>query len=232
MIELKILELKTIPIKGKASIQFIRIDPEDITITLAEILKAIMDLSWLKKFDDDYLVQSFEQRAKTTIEDIKLKFDECTEDNLTKDAGEYVVSELARETIVSQLGYLSIPLAEFLGKKISGNPGFDFHSQNNITDTVIFGEAKYVSSQSAYSRALSQITEFIKDKKDIADIADLRDFCSKTALSRAANGHKGFAAAFSAKSTSSERLISSIITRKDFKELLNYEEIILVAVNL
>lgn len=229
---MKILELKSIPVAGNTSVQFIRIDPEDISVTLSEIIKAIMDLSWLKNFDADYLAQSYEQRAQITISDITKKFNECDDGKLTKDAGEYVVSELAREAIISELGYLNIPLAEFLGKKISGNPGFDFHSQNNTTDTVIFGEAKYVSAHSGYPRAIEQIKEFIDDKKDIADIADLRDFCTDTALTRASNGLKGFAAAFSAKSTPSDRLISSITARNDFKELLKYEEIILVAVNL
>ena len=74
--------------------------------------------------------------------------------------------------------------------------------------------------------------EFVDDKKDIDDIADLRDFCTPTALMRAANGNKGFAAAFSAKSTSSDRIIKAITADEDFQELLKYEEIILVAVNL
>ena len=52
---LKILELKSVPVNGKASVQFIRIDPEDISATLSEILKAIMDLSWLKNFDAESL---------------------------------------------------------------------------------------------------------------------------------------------------------------------------------
>lgn len=137
-----------------------------------------------------------------------------------------MVSELAREAIVSELNYLSIPLAELLGKKISGNPGFDFHSQNNATNTVIFGEAKYVTAHSGYPRAIDQIKEFVDDKKDIADIADLRDFCSADALSRVVNGFKGFAAAFSAKSTPSERLISAITAKDSFQELLKYEEVI------
>lgn len=155
-----------------------------------------------------------------------------TTGKLTKDAGEYVVSELAREAIVSELNYLDIPLAELLGKKISGNPGFDFHSQNNATNTVIFGEAKYVTAHSGYPRAIDQIKAFVDDKKDIADIADLRDFCSADALSRVVDGFKGFAAAFSAKSTPSDRLISAITAKDSFQELLKYEEVILVAVNL
>ena len=229
---LKILELKSVPVNGKASVQFIRIDPGDISVTLSEILKAIMDLSWLKNFDAEFLARSYEQRAKITIADMRRKIESCDTGKLTKDAGEYVVSELAREAIVSELNYLSIPLAELLGKKISGNPGFDFHSQNNATNTVIFGEAKYVTAHSGYPRAIDQIKEFVDDKKDIADIADLRDFCSADALSRVVNGFKGFAAAFSAKSTPSEWLISAITAKDSFQELLKYEEVILVAVNL
>lgn len=229
---LKLLESRVVPVSGKAFVQFIRIEIEDVTVTLSEILKTIMSLSWLKNFDADYLAKSYEQRAQITINDIASKFAACDNGKLTKDAGEYVVSELAREIIVSELGYLDIPLAEFLGKKISGNPGFDFHSQNTNTETIIFGEAKYVSSHSAYPRALEQINEFIDDKKDLADIADLRDFCTPAALSRASNGFKGFAAAFSAKSTSSDSIIKSIKARSDFCELLKYDEVILVAVNL
>ena len=229
---MKILESKSLPSTGTAKVHFIRIDPEDISATLSDILKALMDLSWLKHFDKDYMVQSFQQRAQITIDDINSKFDNCDQGILTKDAGEYVVSELSREAIVSNLGYLNIPLAELLGKKVSGNPGFDFHSQNCSTDTVSFGEAKYVSAQSAYPSAVKQIKEFIDAKKDIADIADLSPFCTPQSLRRAANGFKGFAAAFSAKGTSSDRLISAIQARAEYAELLKYEEIILVAVNL
>jgi len=229
---MKILELRAIPVSGKASVQFVRIDPEDISITLSEILETIMDLSWLKNFDADGVAQSFRQRAQITITDIEDKFAKCAGGNLTKEAGEYVVSETAREAIVSRLGYLDIPLAELLGKKMSGNPGFDFHSQNNSTDTIIFGEAKYIATQSAHSRAIEQIKDFIADKKDIADLADLRDFCTPAAIARTAAGFKGVAAAFSAKSTPSDRLITLIQANPAFPELLKYEEVILVAVNL
>lgn len=229
---MKILESFPVSVSGNAVVHFIRIDPEDISLTLSEIFKVIADLSWLKNFDDDFIAQSFERRAQITIADIKKKFDECDEGKLTKDAGEYLVSELARETIISQLKYLDIPLAELLGKKTSGNPGFDFYSQNIQTDTVIFGEAKYVANKSAYSNAIKQIKQFVDDKKDIADVADLRDFCSSNALARVIEEIKGFAAAFSAKSTTSENIIGSITQRDDFKELLKYDEIILVAVNL
>lgn len=230
--ELKIIEHRQIETNGTAKVQFIRIDPEDLSMTLSDILTALMNLSWLSKFDEDYEIAAFTSRANKTIEDIKDKFSKSEDDKISKDAGEYVVSELAREAIVNQLHYLDIPLAELLGKKKSGNPGFDFHSQNNATNTVIFGEAKYVTAHSGYPRAIDQIKAFVDDKKDIADIADLRDFCSADALSRVVDGFKGFAAAFSAKSTPSDRLISAITAKDSFQELLKYEEVILVAVNL
>ena len=229
---MKILESRAVPSLGPASVHFIRIDPEDISVTLSDILKTLMDLSWLKQFDEDYMVQSYQQRAQITIDDIKEKFLACDNSALTKDAGEYVVSELSREAIVFTLGYLNIPLSELLGKKVSGNPGFDFHTQNLASNTVIFGEAKYVSAQSAYPSAIKQIKEFIDAKKDVSDLADLSRFCTPQALNRAANGIKGFAAAFSAKKTSSERIINSIQAHKEYKELTKYSEIILVAVNL
>lgn len=229
---MKILECRPIVISEHASVQFIRIDPENISVTLREILATLMDLSWLKRFDKDWIAQSYQHRAEKTIADIQTKFENCAEDDLTSDAGEYVVSVLAKNALTSQLGYLDIPLGELLDKKTSGNPGFDFHSQNNSTNTVIFGEAKYVAKRSAYPSALSQISEFVQDKKDIDDIASLEHFCSPTALSRAASGFKGFSAAFSAKSTGSDQIIKSIVGRSDFQSLLCYEEVILVAVNL
>ena len=229
---MKITDHKVLNELLPAKVQFFRIDPEDISVTLKDILCMLMNLSWLSKFDQDFEQKAFASRAKKTIDDIKEKFDKCIDDNISKDAGEYVVSELARETMVSELDYLDIPLDELLGKKRSGNPGFDFHSQNQITDTIIFGEAKYVASTTAYSSALPQIVDFIRDGKDVEDLPELKPFCTTTALQRAADGRYGFSAAFSAKSTSTDRIIANISKRSDFRSLLQYEELILVAVDL
>ena len=232
VITLKITDHKVLTQYSPAKVQFFRIDPEDLSATLENILRALMDLSWLSKFDQDYEKIAFNSRAQKTIADIKNKFEQCIDDSITKDAGEYVVSELARETLITQLDYLDIPLDELVGKQRSGNPGFDFHSQNKVTDTVIFGEAKYVSKTTAYSSALPQIVEFIGDGKDVEDLPELKPFCTPSALQRAAKGIKGFSAAFSAKSTGTDKIIKNIVKRKDFQDLLQYEEIILVAVDL
>ena len=229
---MRITDSKLLSNYSPAQVRFFRIDPEDFSETLENILRVLMDLSWLNKFDQDYEKTAFDSLAKKTIAHIKNKFEQCVDDGITKDAGEYVVSELARETLITQLNYLDIPLGELLGKQRSGNPGFDFHSQNKVTDTVIFGEAKYVSKTTAYSSALPQIVKFIGARKDIEDLPGLKPFCTLSALQRAAKGIKGFSAAFSAKSTGTDEIIEKIVKRKDFQELLQYEEIILVAVDL
>ena len=75
-----------------AKVQFFRIDPEDISATLSDILRALMDLSWLSKFDQDFEQKAFASRAKKTIDDIKEKFDKCVGDNVSKHTGKYVLS--------------------------------------------------------------------------------------------------------------------------------------------
>lgn len=229
---MKIICHETLNLCVPAQVQFFRVDTENIKITLQNLLNTIMNLSWIKKFDQNFEQAAFNSRAQKTIDDIKDRFDQCTEDDITKEAGEYVISELARETIVNQLNYVDIPLAELIGKKRSGNPGFDFHSQNTMTNTIIFGEAKYSSKKTTHSVALKQIVEFIDDNKDIEDLPDIKNFCTSSALKRANNGQKGFAAAFSSKNTDTKKIIEQITTNKHFNSLLNYEEIILVAIDL
>ena len=214
------------------NVRFIRIEPEDLSVTLSQIINALMDLSWLSKFKESFEIDAFKLRADKTIEDIKEKFANCADDKVTSEAGEYVVSELSREALINELNYLDIPLAELLGKKKSGNPGFDFHSQNPVTDTVIFGEAKYDARTTAYTSALHQIVGFINDRKDVEDLPDLKPFCTTSALDRANKDKKGFAAAFSARRTSTGTIIDNIIKRTDFKLLVKHEEVILLAVNI
>lgn len=195
---------------------FLRVQPDDLKDTLSQIFYVLSNLSWISNFDEDYIRESFQERAKATLADIYAKITTSSTDEVSSDAGEYVVSELAREAIVDKLGYLDIPLAELYNKKKSGNPGFDFHSQS-LDEVIIFGEAKYLDDRNAYGSGLKQVVRFISDKKDIKDLADLRDFCSQNALSSVSKGMKGFAVAFSAKSTPSDTLVSNIIYKRGTK---------------
>ena len=123
---MKITDHKVLIEFSPAKVQFFRIDPEDISATLSDILRTLMDLSWLSKFDQDFEQKAFASRAKKTIDDIKEKFDKCVDDSISKDAGEYVVSELARETMVSELDYLEFLLMSLLVRSALGILGLIF----------------------------------------------------------------------------------------------------------
>lgn len=228
---MNVVESKKVCVDHHNRVFFLRVAPIDLKQTLKDIFQELSDLTWISKFDKEYVKASFQERAESTLDDIKLKLLASNTDDISSDAGEYVVSELAREAIVEELNYLDIPLAELYNKKKSGNPGFDFHSQTP-DDVIIFGEAKYLDDRNAYGVGLGQIVRFISEKKDIKDLIDLRDFCSEQALLGASQGTKGFAIAFSAKETATDILIKNIINNKNFKQLLSYEEIIVVAVNI
>lgn len=213
------------------NIIFIRIDPIDIALTLKEIFMSLSNLSWIENFDQEYVRASFTARAEATVRYIADNIIRNGDDNITKDSGEYIVSELARKSIVKELDYLDIPIGELIKQQKSGNPGFDFYSEtkNNI---ILFGEAKYLNNQNAYGRALEQIVSFESEKRDHTDIVDIDKFCSPVSLQNILKGKKGFVAAFASKQISTENLIKNIQQNDNFRKLARFEELICVAVNL
>ncbi|MDD3704481.1 MAG: hypothetical protein PHC45_00205 [Clostridiaceae bacterium] len=228
---MNILDFRKIDESNHKKVTFIRVEPINLQSTLTDIINTLSDLSWISRFDEEYIREGFRARALPTVCDITAKLIASSSEQVSEDAGEYVVSELSRSAIVNQLNYLSVPLAELYSKQVSKNPGFDFHTQNDC-ETLIFGEAKYSSSRNAYGTGLKQVVEFISDGKDKKDIPDLRDFFCEAALRKVMKGTKGFAIGFSAKATASDSLIRNITQNQDYKILLGYEEIILVAVNI
>lgn len=227
---MKILECDTNAFAPN-NITFIRIDPEDLSVSINEILTALSDLSWIAKFDEDYIRKSFQKRANDTANYLAKNLKLGKDDSITKSTGEYVVSELSREAIVAQLGYLDIPLAELFKEKISNNPGFDFYSANN-EDIIVFGEAKYLARQNAYGSGMTQVNRFIRNGQDISDLNDIDKFFSKKALDSASCGEKCYAVAFSSKKTPSDKIISGIKKHKNFIDLSKNKELVFVAVNI
>ena len=216
---------------GNCIVTYVHVKIADIKKRAQIIKNDFLDMSWINKLDIATKM-AYEQRANDTLSKLIKDVLDKVEDKITEEFGEILVSTSAKDTLCTHYNHKKIPLAELWKEKNLGNPGFDFHSQNKVTDTVIFGEAKYVSKTTAYSSALPQIVEFIGDGKDVEDLPELKPFCTPSALQRAAKGIKGFSAAFSAKSTGTDKIIKNIVKRKDFQDLLQYEEIILVAVDL
>jgi hypothetical protein len=212
-------------------ITYIRIDPVDVALTLREVFLSLSDLAWINKFDEDYLKDSFTVRAQATIDYISKNIITGTESKITSDSGEYVISELARKSIVDIMSYLDIPLAELIKVKDAVNHGFDFYSKNN-EEIILFGEAKYNARQNAYGLSFEQIARFEREKQDSSDIIDIDRFCCENSKKNFSEGKKGFIAAFSTKSTDSKKIIEGIKQNKDFKKIEAFNEIICVAVNI
>ena len=212
-------------------IRFFRIQPTNIKLTLRSVFESLSNNSWIMKFDNSFLKQTFSVRFQSTIDYISSNIIHEGDDSLTSDSAEYVISEIARSTIVEQLDYLDIPLGELIKEQKSGNPGFDFYSMNK-SDIILFGEAKYVAKQNAYGRALEQICRFHTEQRDVADLLDIQNLCPKTSCDEVCNGNKGFIAAFSSKSTPTERLIGNIKNNNNYQNLSSHKELILVAVDI
>jgi hypothetical protein len=210
---------------------FIRIEPTDIKLTLGAIFKSLSDVAWISDFDKEYIRNYFSVRTQETVNYISDKIIAKSGDEITKDTGEIIVSELSRQAVVYEMKYLDIPLAELFKSQAFGNDGFDFFSVN-LGEIILFGEAKYKSSKNAYGAAFEQIARFENQKQDVSDIKEISEFCSEDSMNNHTNGKKGFIAAFASKTTSTDRIISGIKNNYDYKKLIGFEEIICVAVNI
>ena len=114
----------------KGSAYYIRVSPGELEITIKEILIELSNFSWLAKFNKAYLKKSMEHKAQATCDYLKKSFYDDQDNPLISNAGEYIVSTLSKRSIVEELGHLDVPLAELLGRKKVGNPGFDFFTED------------------------------------------------------------------------------------------------------
>lgn len=215
--------------------RFIRIEPTNLSVTLREIFESLMDLSWLEQFKGRPHYGSFLARVSPTLERVERDFQNGSITAVDKDAGEKVVSELARQSVVYHLGYFDIPLSELFKEQKGQNPGFDFLSMNK-NQMLLFGEAKYRSAEPACQSSFDQIKSFVDDKKDYKDILNfvffIPDNVNPLPYIKFENGEKGYMAAFSADTKTDQELIAKITSLDSFCFLQQFPEVICIAVNV
>lgn len=191
----------------------------------------ISSTTWIDNLDEIAQL-TFKANVKKTIakvvNDIIAKVK--TSSKLNEDIGEYLVSYSAQKSLEINYKHTLIPLAELIKEKVSGNPGFDYHSisQNNI---IVFGEAKFSLYDTPRTRALSQIVEFIDDR-DNAELLWLKPFLNEDAIKNILNDKKGYAAAFSYNNKDLQLTFKNAINATELDTLVNHEEIYLIAVEL
>ena len=212
-------------------VYIIHVKIDDIRKRADEITNTIRDESWIENLTPD-LKLAYEARARKTINMIINNILVKVKNVVTEDFGEYLISMSAKDALREYKKHIDIPLAELLGKKRSGNSGFDFHSvtQNNI---ISFGEAKYSGSTNPHKDALSQICNFIDEQKDLADILHLRNFAPDISIKKLEEGEKAFVAAFSINAKRTKRIFDNILKRSEyFNNLLAYKELYLIGIEV
>ena len=218
----------------EAKVTFLRIAPNGKRQTLGDIFTKLSDLSWINKMAPPALHKSFEIRAKRTLDKLVEIINNSAAlpmvDAVITDAAEYIVSVLAQEAVVRELGYQELPLPEVYKQQKSQNPGFDFIIIN-AQDIILFGEAKFETGNNAYGSALAQIVRFIAEQNDIADLVELFILIPKQ-VDMVDNGVKGFVAAFSSTNLNTDILIKNIQKNVHYDAAKKYDELILVAVDM
>ena len=232
LIECRKINLADYGLNSKDNVHFIRIDPEDLSLALRDILSELGNFSWLSKFDKDFYKQCMEVNAQKTCTALKEKFYNQDGDPLISQAGEYVVSVYSKRGVVEQLHHEDVPLAELLGRQKTGNPGFDFFTEETGLHLITCGEAKYLHGKNAYGSSLHQINKFVANEKHKSDIVILDGLVSNYSLQNLIEGNFGVCAAFSSTNIQTDTLISHICENSEFQHALSYNYIILVAVDI
>ena len=215
----------------QVDVKMLRVKLDNLSELVKEIIINISDLSWINNFSNEALRIGFIERSKQTIEKITRKLEKNIEDPKINEIGEIVISNVARLIVESTYDYYVLPLAELIKEKISNNPGFDYHFVNN-NEIPIFGEAKYSAGDNAYGRALSQVVDFINEKKDRKEIPILKEFMTEPVIKNIIMENKGYSISFSATNIDNKKLFYNVMQNKDFKQLLKYKEILVVAVDV
>ena len=126
---------------SQAHIKLLRIHPNNLQLTIRQIFDSLINMSWIDSFMPDYLRISLRARVEPTVKHITKNLNNGRLTAVDENSGELVVSELARQSIVSEYHYLDIPIGELIATQAAQNPGFDFYSMN-LDDVLLFGESK------------------------------------------------------------------------------------------
>ena len=217
-------------IRSTCNIFLIHAVINDVENHAKELVNIISDKSWIRNLSTvDRLC--YEARAKQTIIKLVDEIFQKVTSPVSTDFGEYLVSLSAQDALGIALHHKKVPLAELFKERITGNSGFDFHTESHTT-LIAYGEAKYSGKINPYKKALEQIIKFIKSEKDNMELTDLSKFVSGSSMDNAINGKKAYIAAFSINATRPARVFTNIIKSEHITSLLKYPELYLIGVEV
>lgn len=230
IIKQEIIDLETLGIDSSSVVHLLHVKILDVHQKAQEIITMLADKTWISKLNAVSQL-SYQSRAQKTIEKLVNNILSKVEDAVTEDFGEYLVSDSAGESLVQIHQHIKIPLAELWKEQMTGNPGFDFHTES-ATNLIAFGEAKFKTTGSPYSVAITQIADFIIDEKDLMEVSDLQNFVSSTAVTNIMDKKRAFIAAFSINAANPDLIFQNMLKHDRFKELTAHAELYLIAVEV
>ncbi len=225
----EILDLSSTVCNG-CKLYYIRVKVNNIKQKAQDIMVTILDKSWLKGLDNAIDYRSFLARSEETIIILTEILKEVGNE-IGAEFGEYLVSSVAQSTLEDIYQHTKFPLAEIWKEKAKGNPGFDFHTISE-KDILFYGEAKFNSTQNAYSRAINQTCKFINQKKDEMELTDLQKLNSRINEKHLSKDAKGYIAAFSIHNNF-ENIFQTIQNNENVKKyLLKYPELFFIGIEV
>ena len=225
--------LKFDPVKVEScQVYLIHLRIDDLKATAGDMIKRISDTSWLEKLD--YVPKTtFTATSKKTIDKLVNQIYAKIDTKVTKEFGEYLISDASQLALRDRLEHTIVPLAELLKEKISWNHWFDFHTEWKSENWILsFGEAKYRSSWNPHEKAMTQVMDFIKDGKDDADLLILQSFVTQASIDNFKFNRKAFAAAFSINWKDIDWIFGNALKHSRIKELITYPELYLIGVEI
>ena len=225
----EIIEVKD-SICGNCKLSYIHVKVKNIAFKAQEILVNILDNSWLQKIDNTIDYNSFLARSEETIQ-ILVKILQEVGNEIGAEFGEFLISSVAQSTLEENYQHEKFPLAEIWKEKVKGNPGFDFHTISN-DEILFYGEAKFNSKHNAYSKAITQICNFINKKKDFMELTDLKKINSRINETHLSEDSKGYVAAFSIHNNF-ENIFQTILDNKKVRQhLKKYPELFFIGIEV
>lgn len=223
-------DLVALEIESDCEVHCIHVQIIDVKGRANEMITSISDDSWISKLSS-IRQKTFKARAQRTIEKLVNDILKKVDNTITEEFGEFLISDTAQLSLEKGHLHTKVPLAELLKEKVTGNPGFDFHTESS-NNLIMFGEAKYSGNSTPRARAINQIADFIELEKDNAELIILENFVSKEAINNADDDKKGYAAAFSLNSDNPELIFKNALKSDAIDRLLRFPELYLIAIQV
>jgi hypothetical protein len=229
-----IADKKLFKSSATANVHLFYVEIKDLKGHADNLIAHISDTSWISKLDPVGQA-TYKARVERTVVALVKKFlGATTDDALTQEFGEYIISLSASESLKNKLAHKTFPISELWKEKALRNHGFDFHTQSPGY-LISFGEAKYSKDTNSYSAAAEQVLRFIGAEKDLGDSGDLERLqVHADALNRLIKKkEKGFAIAFSLSSKNPMEILNNAVKSELIQKLsVLCEELFIIGIKI